>query len=145
MSGSSYRLQTPRPRQPPSPLHFDNSFKPSSVVSNNHDSQTLLYDLPSSVNMSPPTSPRSVGRMNSPSSPSFSGRSRGPRSGRPTPPPSSRNRSATPLGVAPSELELFAEYCRAWLVLILESKVNKHQLTHVLSGIIVRTIIQAAL
>ncbi|KDR75189.1 hypothetical protein GALMADRAFT_122854 [Galerina marginata CBS 339.88] len=114
MSGPSYRLQASRPRQPPSPLNFDNSFQSSSVVSSNHDSQTLLYDLPSTVSMSPPTSPKSVGRMISPSSPSFPGRSKVPRSGRPTPPPSSRNRSATPSGVASSELELFAEYCRAW-------------------------------
>ncbi|KAH9485115.1 hypothetical protein JR316_0002022 [Psilocybe cubensis] len=116
MSGPSYRLQAPRPRRPPSPLNFDNSFKPTSVVSTFHDSQTLLYDLPSTVSMSPPpTSPRSGGRVISPTSPSFPGRSsRGPRNGRPTPPPSSRNRSATPLGVAPSELESFAEYCRAW-------------------------------
>lgn len=114
MSGSSYRLQTSRPRQAPSPLNFDNSIKPSSIMSNHLDSQTLLYDLPSTASMSPPTSPRSVGRMISPTSPSFPGRSRGPRSGRPTPPPSSRNRSQTPSGVPSSELEQFAEHCRAW-------------------------------
>ncbi|KAF8973099.1 hypothetical protein BDZ97DRAFT_1649050 [Flammula alnicola] len=115
MSGSSYRLQAPRPRQVPSPLNFDNSFKPSSVASSHYDSQTLLYDLPSTTSMSPPpTSPRSAGRMISPSSPSFPGRSMGTRNGRPTPPPSSRNRSATPSRVASSDLELFAEYCRSW-------------------------------
>ncbi|KAF8904453.1 hypothetical protein CPB84DRAFT_1773085 [Gymnopilus junonius] len=114
MSGSSYRLQTPRPRQPPSPLNFDNSFKPSSVLSSHQDSETLLYDLPSTISMSPPTSPKPVGRINSPTSPSFTSRSRGHRSGRPTPPPSGRNRSATPSAVAASELEQFAEYCRAW-------------------------------
>ncbi|KAF9482170.1 hypothetical protein BDN70DRAFT_472847 [Pholiota conissans] len=114
MSGSSYRLQTPRPRQAPTPLNFNNSFKPSSVLSSQQDSQTLLYDLPSTVSMSPPTSPRSGGRLMSPTSPSFPGRSRGTRNGRPTPPPSSRNRSATPSGVASSDLEQFAEYCRAW-------------------------------
>jgi hypothetical protein len=113
MSGSSYRLQTPRPRHPPSPLNFDNSFKPSSVVST-HDPQTLLYDLPSTTSISTPNSPKSAGRMMSPGSPSFSGRSRGVRNGRPTPPPSGRNRSTTPHGVAPSELEQFAEYCRSW-------------------------------
>lgn len=116
MEGSSYRLQTPRPRQPPSPLNFDinNSFKPSSVLSIRDDSQTLLYDLPAS--MSPPTSPKSPRRVVSPgpSSPSYSGRPRGTRNGRPTPPPSSRNRSATPLGLPPNELEQFAEHCRAW-------------------------------
>ncbi|KAF8160786.1 hypothetical protein B0H34DRAFT_672899 [Crassisporium funariophilum] len=114
MSGSSYRLQASRPRQPPSPLNFDNSFKPTSVISSQNDAQTLLYDLPSTTSMSPPTSPRSGGRIISPTSPSFSGRSRGMRNGRPTPPPSSRNRSTTPLGAAPSELEQFAEYCRSW-------------------------------
>ena len=111
MASSSYPLQTPRPRQPPSPLNFDKSFQPKSVVSA-HDPQTLLYDLPSTASISPPTSPRSTRRMVSPGSPSFSGRS--PGNGRPTPPPSRRNRSATPLGVTPNELEQFAEYCRSW-------------------------------
>ena len=113
MSGSSYRLQASRPRKAPSPLNFDNSSKPSSVVSNHLDSQTLLYDLPSTTSMSP-TSSRSVGRVISPTSPSFPSRSLGSRGGRPTPPPSSRNRSQTPSGVASSELEQFAEYCRTW-------------------------------
>ena len=114
MSGSSYRLQTPRPRQAPSPLTFDNSYKAPSVISSHHDSQTLLYDLPSTTSMSPPTSPRSAGRILSPTSPSFPSRSRGTRNGRPTPPPSGRNRSATPSGAAASDLESFAEHCRAW-------------------------------
>ncbi|TFK44372.1 hypothetical protein BDQ12DRAFT_672864 [Crucibulum laeve] len=114
MSGSSYRLQAPR-RRPPSPLNFDHSsYKSTSILSSQQDSQTLLYDLPSTVSMSPPTSPKSAGRIVSPTSPSFSGRSRTARHGRPTPPPSARNRSTTPLGVAPSELEKFAEYCRNW-------------------------------
>ena len=120
MASSSYRLQTPRPRQPPPPLSFDNSFQPSSVVSA-HDPQTLLYDLPSTTSISPPTSPRSTRRMVSPGSPSFSGRSRGVRNGRPTPPPSRRNRSTTPLGVTPNELEQFAEYCRSWYDYILDN------------------------
>ncbi|KAF9568016.1 hypothetical protein CPC08DRAFT_485931 [Agrocybe pediades] len=117
MSGSSYRLQTPRPRIPPTPLNFDahSSYKSSSAVgSSHHDSQTLLYDLPSAT-ISPPQSPRSpVGRIGTPTSPTYAGRSRGPRNGRPTPPPSARNRSATPSGVPPNELEQFAENCRAW-------------------------------
>lgn len=112
MSGS-YRLQTPR-RQPPSPLHFDKpSFTPQSVL-NAQGSQTLLYDLPSTTSMSPPTSPQSKGRLISPTSSTFSGRSRPGRHAGPTPPPSARNRSATPAGVAPSELETFAVHCRAW-------------------------------
>ncbi|SJK97518.1 uncharacterized protein ARMOST_00770 [Armillaria ostoyae] len=64
--------------------------------------------------MSPPTSPKSKGRLISPTSPSFPGRSRTPRSGRPTPPPVRRNRSVTPLGVVQSDLERFADQCRAW-------------------------------
>jgi hypothetical protein len=116
MSGS-YRLQTPRPRQPPAPLHFEqSSFTPSSALSSQQTPPTLLYDLPSTSSMTPPTSPKSKGRLVSPSSPSFPGRSRPGRNGRPTPPPSARNRSTTPSGVAPSELEKFAEYCRAWYV-----------------------------
>ncbi|KAF8070605.1 hypothetical protein FPV67DRAFT_1487977 [Lyophyllum atratum] len=112
MSGS-YRLQTPR-RQPPTPLHFDKPSFASSSVLNAQGSQTLLYDLPSTSSMSPPTSPQSKSRLISPTSPTFSGRSRPGRHAGPTPPPSGRNRSATPLGVAPSELETFAVHCRAW-------------------------------
>ena len=115
MLGSSYHLQASRPRQPPAPLNFDDSsFQPSSILSTHQDAQTLLYDLPSAVSMSPPTSPKLNNRIISPTSPSFPGRSRATRNGRPTPPPSGRHRSSTPLGVAPSELEKFAEHCRAW-------------------------------
>lgn len=115
MLGSSYHLQASRPRQPPAPLNFDDSsFQPSSILSTHQDAQTLLYDLPSAASMSPPTSPKLNNRIISPTSPSFPGRSRATRNGRPTPPPSGRHRSSTPLGVAPSELEKFAEHCRAW-------------------------------
>ena len=115
MASSSYHPQTPQPRQP---LNFDSSFRPSSVVSA-YDPQTLLYDLPvlpSTTLISPLTSPRSARarRMISPGSPLFSGHSQGVRNGRPTPPPSRCNRSTTPLGVTPNELEQFAEYCRSW-------------------------------
>ena len=116
MASSSYRLHASRPRQPPLPLIFDSSFQPSSVVSANNP-QTILYDLPvlpSTTLISSPTSPRSARRMISPSSPSFSGRSQGVRNGRPTPPPSRRNISTTPLGISPNELEQFAGYCRSW-------------------------------
>lgn len=116
MSGS-YRLQAPRPRHVPAPLHFEqSSFTPSSAVSSQQTPPTLLYDLPSTSSMTPPTSPKSKGRLVSPTSPSFPGRSRPGRNGRPTPPPSARNRSTTPSGVAPNELEKFAEICRAWYV-----------------------------
>lgn len=81
----------------------------------------MLYTLPTARSMSPPTtpggtSPRSPprSRLTSPTSPTFGGRSRTPVNGRPIPSPSGRNRSATPLGVAASELDQFAEYCRAW-------------------------------
>lgn len=110
MSGPSYLLQTPRPRQIPSPLNFDSStFRPSSALSSHRDSQTLLYDLPSAT-ISPPASPRT---LISPSSPSFPGNSQ-IRNGRPTPPPGGLNRSQTPIGIAPNDLEKFAENCRSW-------------------------------
>ncbi|KAK0454970.1 hypothetical protein EV421DRAFT_467395 [Armillaria borealis] len=116
--GSSYRLETPRSRRRPDPLHFEHSsFTPSSVISSHQQSPKsppLLYELPSPTSMSPPTSPKSKGRLISPTSPSFPGRSRTPRSGRPTPPPVRRNRSVTPLGVVQSDLERFADQCRAW-------------------------------
>lgn len=107
-------MHNPRPRPPPVPLRFDDlSHKSMSILTsaNQDNSQTLLYDLPSAT---PPTSPKSFSRPLSPSSPSFQTQSRSARSGRPTPPPSARMRSTTPLGFAPSELERFAEYCQAW-------------------------------
>lgn len=110
MSGSSYRLETPRPRRAPSPLVFDIASKSLSVL----QEPDLLYDLPPNSISPPPLSPRTPGRIASPTSPTFPGRSRGTRNGRPTPPPSSRNRSQTPQGIAQSELEQFAEHCRAW-------------------------------
>jgi hypothetical protein len=110
MAGPSYRLQAPRPRQPPAPLNFDSTtFRPTSTVSSHRDSQTLLYDLPSAT-ISPPISPQSAA---TPASPTFISRSQ-IRSGRPTPPPSARNRSQTPIGIASNDLEKFAEQCRAW-------------------------------
>ncbi|KAG6831674.1 hypothetical protein H0H92_008317 [Tricholoma furcatifolium] len=109
MSGS-YRLETPRPRQPPpAPLRFTEPSFTSSSVLNSQGSQTLLYDLPSTSSMSPP--PTSPQRLISPTSPTFPARTR---RGAPTPPPSGRNRSSTPSAVAPNELETFAVHCRAW-------------------------------
>ena len=108
MSGS-YRLQTSRPRPPPAPLRFDqSSFRSTSVVESQQGSPTLLYDLPS------PTSPTSKPRLISPTSPSFHTRSN---PGALASPPSARNRSTTPLGVAPNELETFADHCRSWSVI----------------------------
>ncbi|KAF4598191.1 hypothetical protein EYR38_006587 [Pleurotus pulmonarius] len=119
MSVSSYRLEAARPRPHPPPLQFkDSSYQStsSSLSSQQQDSQTLLYNLPSPPSMPspPPSSPRR-NRLTSPSSPSFPGRSRTPISGgRTTPISSARNRSTTPLGVSQSELERFAGHCRAW-------------------------------
>ncbi|KAF7315485.1 hypothetical protein MIND_00063700 [Mycena indigotica] len=106
---ASYRLEAPRARLPP--LQVD---KPSSYSS----SEPLLYNLPVAHSTSPPTSrptsPRSPkSRLTSPTSPTFA-RSRTPISARPTPSPTARTRSATPIGVSSSELDQFAEYCRAW-------------------------------
>ncbi|KAJ7079150.1 hypothetical protein B0H15DRAFT_804624 [Mycena belliarum] len=119
MSGPSYRLETPRARPPP--LLVDRSSYNGSITgSSQNNSEPLLYNLPTAHSMSPPTSPRSrtsprspTSRLTSPTSPTF-GRSRTPVNGRPTPSPGGRNRSTTPVGVAPSELDQFAEYCRAW-------------------------------
>lgn len=111
MSSSSYRLETPRR---PSHLSLGNQ-ESSSYRSSSPGSPSFLYDLPSSMTISPPTSPKSNNRgLSSPTSPSFS------RSGRPTPPPGGRHRSTTPSRVAQSDLEQFAEYCRSWSVPALE-------------------------
>ncbi|KAF8637989.1 hypothetical protein AX16_010621 [Volvariella volvacea WC 439] len=113
MSDAVYRLEAPRPRQPPAPLHFEYSnFTPSSptgLSSYNH-TQSLFYSLPSFRPMSPPTSPSIRSRATSPTSPTLAAR----QLGRPTPPPGARNRSSTPLDVSPADLEKFAEQCRAW-------------------------------
>ncbi|KAF9051180.1 hypothetical protein BDZ89DRAFT_1154082 [Hymenopellis radicata] len=102
-SAAAYRLETSRPRQRPDPLHFEqSSYKSISALSSHRPSSPpLLYDVPAPISVSPPTSPRSKGRLISPTS------------GRPTPPPN-RNRSLTPLGVVESDLEKFAGHCRAW-------------------------------
>jgi hypothetical protein len=121
MSGSSYRLETPRARPPPLLVDKSSYNSSSSILGAQHNSEPLLYNLPTAHSMSPPASPRSRAnsprsprsRLTSPTSPTF-GRSRTPINGRPAPSPSSRNRSATPSGVAASELDQFAEYCRAW-------------------------------
>ncbi|KAJ7702997.1 hypothetical protein B0H17DRAFT_1175843 [Mycena rosella] len=121
MSGSSYRLETPRARPPPLLVDKSSYNSSTSILGGQHNSEPLLYNLPAARSMSPPASPRSRAtsprsprsRLTSPTSPTF-GRSRTPVNGRPTPSPSRRNRSATPSGVASSELDQFAEYCRAW-------------------------------
>ncbi|KAI6045972.1 hypothetical protein EDC04DRAFT_2631286 [Pisolithus marmoratus] len=132
MSRSAYRLETPRARPPPPPLR---SLKASSVPSSSGNSQTLLYDLPSSVT-SPPNSPKAKSDFTSPTSPTFSaGRSRGRRSGHPgpAPSPSARNRSSTPLGVSRSDLEQFADYCRAWY--FDQDEASGRQMTQILTNL----------
>ncbi|KIM74344.1 hypothetical protein PILCRDRAFT_707498 [Piloderma croceum F 1598] len=115
MSGSSYALQTSRQRGPPPPLRFQTSSRPASIIHGDKNSQTLLYDLPSATLIpSPAASPSTKSGLASPTSASHPGRSRTPRNARPTPPPSSRNRSTTPLGVANTDLEKFADHCRLW-------------------------------
>ncbi|EMD37334.1 hypothetical protein CERSUDRAFT_114012 [Gelatoporia subvermispora B] len=106
MSVSSYRLETPRPRPPPLPIRTSVlSRKQTSPFDSNDASDTLLRDLPSSTTGSPV-------RAYSPSGPTtpISPRSR-TRASRMTPPPS---RSMTPSQPARSDLEQFAELCRAW-------------------------------
>lgn len=129
MEAPSYRLQTPR-RQPPPPLSLNNTtaFWRTSTASH-RESQTLLYDLPSAT-ISPPTSPQSVV---TPTSPASAGRPQ-IRNGRPAP-PGTRTRSQTPIGVAPNDLEKFAEQCRSW-----SGHLPFPKLSHsLLSGITVRT------
>lgn len=120
MSGPSYEFNTPRTRPPPPPLRLQKS-QNSALTSAHSTSQTLLYDLPPSTStLSPPASPAMKPNVISPSSPSL--RPRGRRNGNghpgPPPPPTSRNRSITPLGVSRSELESFAELCRAWYAFV---------------------------
>ncbi|KAK7005726.1 hypothetical protein R3P38DRAFT_3039243 [Favolaschia claudopus] len=117
MSGSSYRLSA---RPPPlQTLNRSPSYNSSILAtpSQNNNAEPLLYNLPTARSLSPPTSPASPrsprSRLTSPTSPTF-GRSRTPVNGRSGPSPASRNRSTTPSGVAASELDQFAEYCRAW-------------------------------
>ncbi|KAF8623094.1 hypothetical protein AX15_006505 [Amanita polypyramis BW_CC] len=112
MSHTSYPLETARPKRIPAPLHLESSSYYSKTTQN--DPQPLLYDLPSAASLTPPTSPRSKLGQDSPITPSFTGGSRTPRNGRPLGSPSGRNRSLTPIGVGPNELEKFAENCRAW-------------------------------
>ncbi|OJA20106.1 hypothetical protein AZE42_07971 [Rhizopogon vesiculosus] len=133
MSGPSYQFNTPRPRPPPPPLRFQKP--PNSSLTNAHlNSQTLLYDLPPSTStISPPGSPAVKSGVLPPTSPSF--RPRGRRNGRPgpTPPPTSRNRSTTPLGVSRSELENFAELCRAWY--FNQDEASGRQVTQILANL----------
>ncbi|EJF65349.1 hypothetical protein DICSQDRAFT_99096 [Dichomitus squalens LYAD-421 SS1] len=107
MSIASYRLESPRPRPPPLPLRTGNlPARNSQILGHKDATETLLYDLPSSN----PTSPT---RLTSPTSPTtpYSPRS-GRRVSKMTSPKNSR--SNTPSRPMQSELEEFAELCRAW-------------------------------
>lgn len=108
MSVSSYPLERPR-RQPPAPLHFEHS---AYHTRTGLGSPTLLYDLPSTTSMSPPNSPVTTSLLASP--PNSPGRSRPHRNGRPSPSPVRRERSVTPMGAVPSDLERFSDHCRSW-------------------------------
>jgi hypothetical protein len=110
MSTPRYFMDTAR-RPPPPPLRLQHPAKHTSNIAGaaaSSEYQTLLYDLPSTAPLSPPTPKR---ELISPASPGFSGRSanRRPASGRASPHP----RSATP-SLVQVDLEAFAERCRKW-------------------------------
>lgn len=117
MSSLSYRLETPRSRPPPLPIRTSNlPIRNSQILGQKDATETLLYDLPSS-NPTSPTRATSSSLPTSPTSP-YSPRSRSARM-RMTPPPyggSKHSRSNTPSQPMRSELEEFAEHCRAWYV-----------------------------
>ena len=113
MSAPGYSLEATR--RPPPPLRLQVAPKRTSqvtIAAASSEYQTLLYDLPSAVPLSPPPS---KGEVLSPTSPSYIGRSmhRNPAGGRASPLPSQRARSATPNRVQ-VDLEAFAERCRKW-------------------------------
>ncbi|KAH9949602.1 hypothetical protein B0H21DRAFT_727597 [Amylocystis lapponica] len=116
MSASSYRLEASRPRPPPLPIRTHNlSGRSASLSSSREATHALLYDVSSASPMSPTRaiSPSRTSGITSPTSPTYSARSRARGRGM-TPPPSSRARSVTPSQPARSDVEDFAEHCRAW-------------------------------
>ncbi|KAH9892530.1 hypothetical protein C8Q73DRAFT_698443 [Cubamyces lactineus] len=117
MSTLSYRLEAPRPRAPPVPIRtHDLSIRNSQLRGSKDATETLLYDLPPSTPTSP-TRVTSPSRMSTPTSPT-SPRIRDMRGRKNTPPvpsrPSKHSRSVTPSRPMRSELEEFADRCRAW-------------------------------
>ncbi|KAL7281721.1 hypothetical protein ACG7TL_005039 [Trametes sanguinea] len=117
MSTPSYRLEAPRPRPPPLPIRTqDLPIRNSQLRGSKDATETLLYDLPPSTPTSP-TRVRSPSSVTSPTSPT-SPRIRDMRGRKNTPPPPGRppkqKRSVTPSRPMRSELEEFAEHCRAW-------------------------------
>lgn len=122
-SSADLPLRAPnKGRHIPPPLTIESSsYQSTSSIGSarrlsRRDSDTLLYDIPSSFSP-PPVSPPAK-HLQSPTSPN-SRRSRSPRQPRPTPPPAvpkRRNRSLTPAGLSSDDLEAFAEACRSWCV-----------------------------
>ncbi|KAL1717403.1 hypothetical protein EV715DRAFT_274277 [Schizophyllum commune] len=120
-SSADLPLRAPnKGRHIPPPLTIESSsYQSTSSIGSarrlsRRDSDTLLYDIPSSFSP-PPVSPPAK-HLQSPTSPN-SRRSRSPRQPRPTPPPAvpkRRNRSLTPAGLSSDDLEAFAEACRSW-------------------------------
>lgn len=105
-AAAAYRLEAPRSRIPPPPIRVQSpSYRSSTVFRKSVGEPELLYDLPTSsisVSSPPPTSPTSptshVARRRAVS------------------PPASRARSSTPSQPLKSDLERFADQCRAWYV-----------------------------
>src|SRR6266403_3199771 len=113
MSAPGYSLESAR--RPPPPLRLQLAAKRTSNVTTaaaSPEYQTLLYDLPPTA---PLSTPASKSEILSPTSPSYLGHSmnRNPASGRASPLPSLRARSATP-NRGQVDLEAFAERCRKW-------------------------------
>src|SRR6266852_641704 len=115
MSAQGYSFDSAR--RPPPPLRLQLAAKRTSNVTSpaaSSEYQTLLYDLPSTATA--PFSPlQPKGEIVSPTSSTYLGHSmnRIPASGRASPLPSQRARSATP-NRAQVDLEAFAERCRKW-------------------------------
>ncbi|PCH43617.1 hypothetical protein WOLCODRAFT_138468 [Wolfiporia cocos MD-104 SS10] len=104
MSHSPLRLETPRPRPPPLPVR---AYTPKiSRSREENDAQRNDANTPNSGGRA--ASPSAIATSTVPSP-----RSR-TRTRDPTPPPSARKRSSTPSQLVRSELEDFAEHCRAW-------------------------------
>ncbi|KAI0305451.1 hypothetical protein B0F90DRAFT_1666348 [Multifurca ochricompacta] len=114
MSAPGYPLETAR-RPPPPPLQLQRSAKRTTNPTSAHapsEHEALLYDLPSTIPLSPPP-PK--GEIISPTSPSYIGHfgSGKPRSRKSSPHPTQRTHSATPSRVQ-TDLEAFADRCRKW-------------------------------
>jgi hypothetical protein len=103
---TSYRLDSPKapkPRLPPPPIRVQrSSFNPSSPFGSSGGEPELLYDLPTPTAKSPPP-------LASPTSPT----TRAARK-RAVSPPTARRRSVTPAQALKTDLEVFADDCRAW-------------------------------